>query len=134
MIRRSTGLPRGSWSSWCPTYLPVSLNKEARVRGYTGLFSPYYTPTLKSDNGIRRLKIESEPINAYFKNKGAVHLDYQKVTKEHIETLQELLEQARALKPLDQNLDYACKFAQGIQEVLVYVSASCPFTQSGDEK
>ncbi|GJX94540.1 ribonuclease H-like domain-containing protein [Tanacetum coccineum] len=53
MIRRSTGLPKGSRSSRCPTCLPISLNKETRIRGYTGLFSPYYTLTLKSDNGIR---------------------------------------------------------------------------------
>ncbi|GJR81845.1 hypothetical protein Tco_0152630 [Tanacetum coccineum] len=55
-------------------------------------------------------KIESEPINAYFENNRAVHRDYLKVTKEHVETLQELLEQARALKPINENLDYACKF------------------------
>ncbi|GJZ04481.1 hypothetical protein Tco_0537756 [Tanacetum coccineum] len=38
------------------------------------------------------------------------------------ETLQELLEQARALKPSDENLDYAYKFAKRIQELLVRVS------------
>ncbi|GJV82504.1 hypothetical protein Tco_1522402 [Tanacetum coccineum] len=65
-------------------------------------------------NQLGLLRILSEPINAYFKRNKAVHLDYQKVTKECIETLQELLEQARALKPSDQNLDYACKFAQRI--------------------
>ncbi|GJV75009.1 retrovirus-related pol polyprotein from transposon TNT 1-94 [Tanacetum coccineum] len=48
------------------------------------------------------LKIESEPINAYFKNNRVVHRDYLKVTKEHVATLQELLEEARALKPLDE--------------------------------
>ncbi|GJT32032.1 putative reverse transcriptase domain-containing protein [Tanacetum coccineum] len=74
------------------------------------------------------LKIESKPINAYFKNNRVVHRDYLKVTNEHIETLQELLEQARALKPLDENLVYACKFVERIRELLVYVSASCPFT------
>ncbi|GKB28188.1 hypothetical protein Tco_0867589 [Tanacetum coccineum] len=40
-------------------------------------------------------------------NEFKVHQDYLKVTKEHIETLQELLEQARALKPSNLNLDYA---------------------------
>ncbi|GJQ93161.1 reverse transcriptase domain-containing protein [Tanacetum coccineum] len=50
------------------------------------------------------LKIESEPINAYFKNNRDVHRDYLKVTKEHVATLQELLEQARALKPLDKHI------------------------------
>ncbi|GKD37800.1 hypothetical protein Tco_1258007, partial [Tanacetum coccineum] len=79
-------------------------------------------------------RIESEPINAYFKNNMVVHQDYRKVTKEHIKTLQELLEHARALKPLDENLDYACKFAQRIQELLVYVCAFCHYAQSENEK
>ncbi|GJY32481.1 retrovirus-related pol polyprotein from transposon TNT 1-94 [Tanacetum coccineum] len=80
------------------------------------------------------LKIESEPINAYFKNNRVVHRDYLKVTKEHVATLQELLEEARALKPLDEHIGHASKFDERIQELLVYVSASCPFTQSGNEK
>ncbi|GJW82424.1 retrovirus-related pol polyprotein from transposon TNT 1-94 [Tanacetum coccineum] len=56
------------------------------------------------------LKIESEPINAYFKNNRAVHRDYLKVTKEHIATLQELLKEARALKPLDEHIDLEVPF------------------------
>ncbi|GJV73838.1 hypothetical protein Tco_1493833 [Tanacetum coccineum] len=80
------------------------------------------------------LKIETELINAYFKNNRIVHRDYLRVTKEHVATLQELLEQARALKPLDKHIGYASKFAMRIQELLVYVSASCPFTQSENEK
>ncbi|GKA96215.1 retrovirus-related pol polyprotein from transposon TNT 1-94 [Tanacetum coccineum] len=68
------------------------------------------------------------------KNNRVVHRDYLKVTKEHLETLHELLKKARALNPTDANIDYAHKFAQRIQELLVYVSASCPFTKSGNEK
>ncbi|GKB44394.1 hypothetical protein Tco_0889336 [Tanacetum coccineum] len=80
------------------------------------------------------LKIETEPINAYIKNNKVVHRDYLRVTKEHVATLQKLLEQARALKPLDEHIGYASKFAAQIQELLVYVSTLCPFTQSGNEK
>ncbi|GKA43007.1 hypothetical protein Tco_0735667 [Tanacetum coccineum] len=80
------------------------------------------------------LKIEIEPINAYFKNNRVVRRDYLKVTKEHVATLQELLEEARVLKPLDEHIGHASKFAEQIQELLVYVSTSCPFTQSGNEK
>ncbi|GJR19395.1 integrase, catalytic region, zinc finger, CCHC-type containing protein [Tanacetum coccineum] len=50
------------------------------------------------------LKIESEPINAYFKNNRVMYRDYLKVTKEHVATLHELLEEARALKPLDEHI------------------------------
>ncbi|GJR26221.1 hypothetical protein Tco_1102453 [Tanacetum coccineum] len=80
------------------------------------------------------LKIKSEPINAYFKNNRAIYRDYLKVNNEHIETLPKLLEQAIALKPLGENLVYALKFTERIRELSVYVSASCPFTQRGNEK
>ncbi|GJR59251.1 retrovirus-related pol polyprotein from transposon TNT 1-94 [Tanacetum coccineum] len=80
------------------------------------------------------LKIKTEPINEYFKNNRVVHRNYLRVIKEHVATLQELLDQDRALKPLDEQIGYASKFVEQIQELLVYVSASCPFTQSGNEK
>ncbi|GKB06917.1 retrovirus-related pol polyprotein from transposon TNT 1-94 [Tanacetum coccineum] len=80
------------------------------------------------------LKIKTEPINAYFKNNRAVHRNYLRVTKEHVAILPELLEQARALEPLDEHIGYASKFAEQIQELLGYVSASFPFTQSGNKK
>ncbi|GJY74076.1 hypothetical protein Tco_0478507 [Tanacetum coccineum] len=44
------------------------------------------------------------------------------------------LEQARALQPLDNALDYACKFTTQIQELLVYVSATCPSFRITSEK
>ncbi|GJX87377.1 retrovirus-related pol polyprotein from transposon TNT 1-94 [Tanacetum coccineum] len=77
---------------------------------------------------------EPGPINAYFKKNRVVHRDYLKVTKEHVPTLHELLEEARALKPLDEHIGHASKFAERIQELLVYVSASCPFTETENEK
>ncbi|GJS49996.1 hypothetical protein Tco_0600117 [Tanacetum coccineum] len=80
------------------------------------------------------LKIEFEPINAYFRNNKDVHRDYLRVNKRHVETLHELLEEARALKPLDEHIGHASKFVERIQELLVYVSASCPFTESENEK
>ncbi|GKA86135.1 retrovirus-related pol polyprotein from transposon TNT 1-94 [Tanacetum coccineum] len=58
------------------------------------------------------LKIESEPINTYFKNNKDVHCDYLKVTKEHVATLEELLKEARALKPLDEHIGHVSKFAE----------------------
>ncbi|GJV42311.1 retrovirus-related pol polyprotein from transposon TNT 1-94 [Tanacetum coccineum] len=37
-----------------------------------------------------------------------------------------LVKHARTLRPLDSDLDFACKYAKRIQEVLVYVTATCP--------
>nr|GEY82843.1 hypothetical protein [Tanacetum cinerariifolium] len=47
------------------------------------------------------------------KNREA-RVDYLKITKEHADTLREIVKQARALKPLDNALDYACKYAKQI--------------------
>ncbi|GJX39363.1 hypothetical protein Tco_0252666 [Tanacetum coccineum] len=49
-------------------------------------------------------------------------------------TLRTTVEQARALKPLDSVLDYACKFVTRIQELVVYVSATCPNSRNDSVK
>ncbi|GJY68373.1 retrovirus-related pol polyprotein from transposon TNT 1-94 [Tanacetum coccineum] len=67
------------------------------------------------------------------KNK-EVHVNYLKQEKEHADTLHEVVKQARALKPLDNALDYACKFTTQIQELLAYVSATCPSSRIESEK
>ncbi|GJV76766.1 retrovirus-related pol polyprotein from transposon TNT 1-94 [Tanacetum coccineum] len=51
------------------------------------------------------LKIKSELINAYFKNNRAVYQEYLRVTSEYVATLQYLLDQARALNPLDAHIE-----------------------------
>ncbi|GJT22535.1 hypothetical protein Tco_0892472 [Tanacetum coccineum] len=78
----------------------------------TKLYSVTLFPKSKVISKVGLLKIESEPINAYFKNNRAMHHDYLKVTKEHVSTLQELLEEARALKPLDDHIGHASKFTE----------------------
>ncbi|GKF98459.1 hypothetical protein Tco_0297242, partial [Tanacetum coccineum] len=35
-------------------------------------------------------------------------------------------EQAKAKQPLDSELDFTCKYATRIQELLVYVQETCP--------
>ncbi|GJX89427.1 hypothetical protein Tco_0341441 [Tanacetum coccineum] len=75
---------------------------------------------------IEQMKSQVEKFNT---NNRVVHQDYLKVTKENVATLQELLEEARALKHLDEHKGHASKFAERIQELLVYISALCPFTQ-----
>ncbi|GJV34673.1 retrovirus-related pol polyprotein from transposon TNT 1-94 [Tanacetum coccineum] len=86
------------------------------------------------DSRVQKLDDENVSLAFQFTSKVVEKDDLSKTVTSHLHTNKELLEQARALKPLDENLDYACKFAQRIQELLVYVCASCPFTQSGNEK
>ncbi|GJR46253.1 hypothetical protein Tco_1314356 [Tanacetum coccineum] len=48
------------------------------------------------------------------------------VTQEYTDTLKGIVEQDKALKLLDNALDYACKYEKRIQELLVCACALCP--------
>ncbi|GKC11021.1 hypothetical protein Tco_1007803 [Tanacetum coccineum] len=79
-------------------------------------------------------KLNLEPLAPkVLKNKDA-HLDYIKHSREHADTLWEIIKSARALSPLDSNLDSACKYVQRIQEVLVHVKDTCPCLTRPSEK
>ncbi|GJZ76741.1 hypothetical protein Tco_0641413 [Tanacetum coccineum] len=82
--------------------------------------------------GMFKLDLESLAPKV-LKNKDA-HLDYIKHSREHMDTLREIVESARALSPLDSNLESACKYVQRIQEVLVYVRDTCPCLTIPSEK
>ncbi|GKE34811.1 hypothetical protein Tco_1454133 [Tanacetum coccineum] len=79
-------------------------------------------------------KLDLQPLSPKLKKNREARVDYLKLTKEHADTLRGIVEQARALKPLDNALDYACKYANRIQELLVYVSASCPSSRNDSER
>ncbi|GKE81546.1 hypothetical protein Tco_1551546, partial [Tanacetum coccineum] len=55
-----------------------------------------------------------------------VHIAYLRNTQEQANILQEIVGQAKAKKPLDIELDLACKYIIRIQELLVYVQDTCP--------
>ncbi|GJY69761.1 retrovirus-related pol polyprotein from transposon TNT 1-94, partial [Tanacetum coccineum] len=79
-------------------------------------------------------KLNLEPLAPkVLKNKDA-HLEYIKHSREHADILWEIVESARALSPLDSNLDSACKYVQRIQEVLVYIRDTCPCLTRPSEK
>ncbi|GKD01565.1 hypothetical protein Tco_1171839, partial [Tanacetum coccineum] len=59
------------------------------------------------------------------KNREA-YIDYLKYTQEQADILREIVKQAKAKQPLDNELDFSCKHAQRIQELLVYVRDTCP--------
>nr|GEU35894.1 hypothetical protein [Tanacetum cinerariifolium] len=58
--------------------------------------------------------------------KREAHIDYLNYTQEQADILQGIVKQAKANKPLDNALDFACKHAQRIQELLIYVRDTCP--------
>ncbi|GKD27604.1 hypothetical protein Tco_1233818 [Tanacetum coccineum] len=70
-------------------------------------------------------KLDLEPLAPRLLQSRKVHIDYLKYTQEQANILWGIVEQAKAKQPLDNALDFACKHAQRIQELLVYVKDTC---------
>nr|GEV95852.1 integrase, catalytic region, zinc finger, CCHC-type, peptidase aspartic, catalytic [Tanacetum cinerariifolium] len=73
-----------------------------------------------------RYAIYIKPIPPYIRNNREVHLDYLKHLKESVGTLCEIVEEAKAERPLDRSLASACLYTKYSQELLEYVICICP--------
>ncbi|GJS64271.1 retrovirus-related pol polyprotein from transposon TNT 1-94 [Tanacetum coccineum] len=71
-------------------------------------------------------KLDLEPLAPRLLQNMEIHIEYLKYSQEQADILRGLVEQAKAKQPLDKELDFACKHAQRIQELLVYVRDTCP--------
>ncbi|GJW91476.1 hypothetical protein Tco_0169029 [Tanacetum coccineum] len=70
--------------------------------------------------------IDVKPIPHPLKNNRSAHLNYVKHLKESVETVREIVEEARVVKPLDNSLNYACQYTKLSQELLECVIGTCP--------
>ncbi|GKA17769.1 retrovirus-related pol polyprotein from transposon TNT 1-94 [Tanacetum coccineum] len=73
-----------------------------------------------------RYAIDVEPIPPRNRNNREVHLDYLKHLKESVETLCEIVKEAKVERPLDSSLAFACLYTKHSQELLEYVIDTCP--------
>ncbi|GJW51234.1 retrovirus-related pol polyprotein from transposon TNT 1-94 [Tanacetum coccineum] len=73
-------------------------------------------------------KLDLEPLAPRLLQNREAHIDYLKYTQEQADIPWEIVEQAKAKQPLDKVLYFACKHAQQIQKLLVYVRDTCPNT------
>ncbi|GJY29945.1 putative reverse transcriptase domain-containing protein [Tanacetum coccineum] len=82
----------------------------------------------------RMFRLDLESLSPKLLKNMDAHIDYIKNTQEYADTLWEIFKHARALRPLDSDLDSACKYAKRNQEVLVYVTTTCPSLTKPNEK
>ncbi|GKE47007.1 hypothetical protein Tco_1478265 [Tanacetum coccineum] len=66
-----------------------------------------------------RYAIDVEPIPPLNRNNREVHLDYLKHLKESLETLREIVEEAKVERPLDRLLASACLYTNEIKSMLL---------------
>ncbi|GKB69596.1 hypothetical protein Tco_0931008 [Tanacetum coccineum] len=71
-------------------------------------------------------KLDLVPLPPRLLQNRETHIDYIKHTQENANILLEIVELAKAKQPLDNELDFACKYTIRIQELLIYVQDTCP--------
>ncbi|GJS84135.1 retrovirus-related pol polyprotein from transposon TNT 1-94, partial [Tanacetum coccineum] len=69
--------------------------------------------------------IDVEPIPPRNRNNREVHLVYLRHLKESVDTLREIVEEAKVERPLDRSLVFACRYTKHSQELLEYVFGTC---------
>nr|GFA22059.1 hypothetical protein [Tanacetum cinerariifolium] len=73
------------------------------------------------DNVIRQLIKQISQLN----NRDA-HLDYLRHLKESVETIRDIVEEAKVVRPLDRSIVSACRYTKHSQELLEYAIETCP--------
>ncbi|GJU28061.1 retrovirus-related pol polyprotein from transposon TNT 1-94 [Tanacetum coccineum] len=112
----------------------ANLRKHIESLNGKNLVEKDATPNKTKVIALGMFKLDLEPLSPkVLKNKDA-HIDYIKHTREDVDILWELVKHARAPRPLDSDLDSAYNYAKRIQEVLVYIIATCPSLTKPSEK
>ncbi|GJV06034.1 retrovirus-related pol polyprotein from transposon TNT 1-94 [Tanacetum coccineum] len=70
--------------------------------------------------------IDVDPLPSRLRNNREAHLDYLKHFKESVETVREIVEEAKVERPLDRSLASACLYTKHSQELLEYAIGTCP--------
>ncbi|GJY91044.1 hypothetical protein Tco_0506240 [Tanacetum coccineum] len=70
--------------------------------------------------------INVEPIPHRNRNNKEVHLDYLRHLKESVETLHEIVKEAKIERPLDRSIISAFRYTKHSQELLEYTIGTCP--------
>ncbi|GJX38526.1 retrovirus-related pol polyprotein from transposon TNT 1-94 [Tanacetum coccineum] len=79
-------------------------------------------------------KLDIDTLSPRLKNNRDAHEVYIEKTIEYADTLCGFVESARAHNPSEPLLEYACMFTKHVQELLVYVSQTCPSSPKSSEK
>nr|GEY84417.1 hypothetical protein [Tanacetum cinerariifolium] len=70
--------------------------------------------------------IDVEPIVPRLRNNRNAHLDYLRRLKESVETIRDIVEKAKVVRPLDRSIVFACRYTKHSQELLKYAIGTYP--------
>nr|GEY28917.1 integrase, catalytic region, zinc finger, CCHC-type, peptidase aspartic, catalytic [Tanacetum cinerariifolium] len=69
--------------------------------------------------------VDVELIVPRLRNNKDAHLDYLRHLKESVETIHDIVEEAKVVRPLDRSIVSACRYTQHSQELLEYAIGTC---------
>ncbi|GJS08967.1 hypothetical protein Tco_0365763, partial [Tanacetum coccineum] len=95
---------------------------------------PCVTRNVESPLVFKKYAIEVESIPPSQRNNKDVHHHYLNRLRDTLDTLCEIVEEARSKRPSDHSLDYACVYTKRSQELLENVSATCPKARNKQDK
>nr|GEX68460.1 hypothetical protein [Tanacetum cinerariifolium] len=70
--------------------------------------------------------IDVEPIVPRLRNNRDAHLDYLRPLKESVETIHDIVKEAKVVRPLDRSIVSVCRYTKNSQELLEYGIDTCP--------
>nr|GEZ43926.1 hypothetical protein [Tanacetum cinerariifolium] len=70
--------------------------------------------------------IDVEPIVPRLRNNRNAHLDYLRHLKESVETIRDIVEEAKVIRPLDRSIVSVYRYTKHSQELLEYAIGTCP--------
>nr|GFB09458.1 hypothetical protein [Tanacetum cinerariifolium] len=70
--------------------------------------------------------IDVKPIVPLLRNNREAYFDYLRHLKESVETIRDIVEEAKVVRPLDRSIVSACRYTKHSQDLLEYTIGTCP--------
>nr|GEV85666.1 integrase, catalytic region, zinc finger, CCHC-type, peptidase aspartic, catalytic [Tanacetum cinerariifolium] len=70
--------------------------------------------------------IDVKPIVPRLRNNKDEHLDYLRHLKESVETIRDIVEEAKVVRPLNRSIVFTCRYSKHSHELLEYAIGTCP--------
>ncbi|GKE40427.1 hypothetical protein Tco_1463832, partial [Tanacetum coccineum] len=115
-------------------FVTTTLQNELRKLRGKNVLDNATTITNAVTFALGMFKLDLDPLAPRLLKNWDTYIDYLKYTQEQADILLGIVEQAKAKQPLDNALEFACKHAKQIQELLVYVQDTCPTTNKPSKK
>ncbi|GJR71377.1 retrovirus-related pol polyprotein from transposon TNT 1-94 [Tanacetum coccineum] len=107
-----------------------SLSGKDSVENEKNVFDTVVSTPVATTVAPEMFKIDLEPLAPKLLKNREAHKEYLKYTQEQAAFLMEIVKQGRYLNPLDSVLEYVTR----IQELLIYVTQTCPSFNKPSEK